>query len=82
MLEGRRTEFVFKCDESIPLEKTKPEFIVEENYYSKQSSVNVAVFEVATSVVCLPRMTACEVSTLFFICRKFLLHVKNRYLAV
>lgn len=56
LVKGRRIEIVFKCNENIPPEKTKPEFLIEE-----KNDSNVAYFEVATSVVCIPRMTSCEV---------------------
>jgi len=53
---------IFKCDENIVPEKTKPTFLNEENYQDKTISPNIAYFEVATSAVCIPRMISCEVS--------------------
>lgn len=64
LIEGRRIEIVFKCNESITPEKTKPEFLNEDNYPFNKKSSNVAHFEVATSTVCIPRITSCEVSIL------------------
>lgn len=60
ILEGKRIEIIFKCNESILVEDTKPVFLNEDNHLSK--SKNIARFEVATSAVCIPRITSCEVS--------------------
>ncbi|KAF0758761.1 cation-independent mannose-6-phosphate receptor [Aphis craccivora] len=59
--KGRRIEIIFKCDENIAPENIKPTFLNEENYQSKNMYPNIAYFEVATSVVCIPRMISCEV---------------------
>ncbi|VVC44230.1 Hypothetical protein CINCED_3A025444 [Cinara cedri] len=56
--KGRKIEIIFKCNETISPEKTKPEFISEENF--KNNSNNIAYFEVATSIVCIPRKELCE----------------------
>ncbi|XP_060841059.1 cation-independent mannose-6-phosphate receptor [Rhopalosiphum padi] len=61
--KGRRIELIFKCDENIVPENTKPTFLNEENYHGKKISPNIAYFEVATSAVCIPRMVSCEVIT-------------------
>ncbi|XP_060881160.1 cation-independent mannose-6-phosphate receptor isoform X2 [Metopolophium dirhodum] len=61
--KGRRIEFIFKCDENIAPEKTKPKFLNEENYQDKTIFPNIAYFEVATSAVCIPRIISCEVIT-------------------
>ncbi|XP_050439703.1 cation-independent mannose-6-phosphate receptor-like isoform X2 [Adelges cooleyi] len=62
--KGKRVELSFKCDENIPPEKVKPQFLIDEysnlNVKNKQ---NVAHFEVATAAVCIPRMAFCEVFT-------------------
>lgn len=61
ILEGRKIEFDFKCDENISPEKTKPKFLREKH------DTNVTYFEVATSTVCLPRMMSCEVNIFIFL---------------
>lgn len=63
-LEGKRIEIIFKCQENISVEDTKPKFLSENNYFNKAN--NIAYFEVATSVVCIPRITSCEVSIKLF----------------
>lgn len=66
-LEGRRAEFIFTCDENIPPEKTQPKVLIEENdFLNKQNVINVTYFEVATSLVCIPRQFTfqCEVSVM------------------
>lgn len=68
IFKGKRIEIDFKCNENVPPEKTKPEFLKEQYHQNITSNniLNVAYFEVATSTVCVPRSISCEVSILSF----------------